>query len=173
MFRKEIITTAEDYRQLVYFTEFQLKRYPTVIMIIAAALSVAALVIGLIGIIPLLVSLAVCIVCVGVTAFFPLKAAKKAKDGAKYGKVALNAKRTLEYDGVSIRIYGGRTNTDINAPWQTVFAIYELESCFIVYLTFDKAFCISKNQLTVQETVDMRNYFEKKMQERFYLKCKR
>lgn len=173
MFRKEIITTAEDYKQLVYFTEFQRKKYPTVIIIIAAVLSVAALVIGLIGIIPLLVSLAICVVCLGVIAFFPLKAVKTANDGIKYGKVALNAKRTLEYDGVSIRIYGGRTNTDINAAWQTVFAIYEINECFLVYITFDKAFCISKSQLTVQEAVDMRNYFAKKMQDRFYLKCKR
>lgn len=97
---------------------------------------------------------------------------KKAKDGIKYGKVALNAKRTFSYDAASVRVFGGRTATDINAQWDTIFKIYEIEKCFIIYFRYNLAFCLPKNQLTPQETLDVRNYFIKKMDGRFVKKCK-
>lgn len=97
---------------------------------------------------------------------------KKAKDGIKYGKVVLNAKRTFSYDAASVRVFGGRTATDINAQWNTIFKIYEIEKCFIIYFRYNLAFCLPKNQLTPQETLNVRNYFIKKMDGRFVKKCK-
>lgn len=173
MFKKEIITTADDYKRLVYFTQFSLKKYPTVVITAASILIIASIIIGIIGIIPILIAAAICAVLFGIIAFFPLFAAKKAKDGIKYGKVAINAKRTFEYDTAGIKIYGGRTETNINAAWNTLFAIYELDDCFIIYITYEAAFIISKSQLTLPEAIQMRNYFEKRMQNRFFLRCKR
>lgn len=72
---------------------------------------------------------------------------KKAKDGIKYGKVVLNAKRTFSYDAASVRVFGGRTATDINAQWDTIFKIYEIEKCFIIYFRYNLAFCLPKISL--------------------------
>ena len=162
MFSKEITTTAEDYRTLVKFTEYSLKKSNNILFITMAVLAVASLVIGLGGIIPLYISAAVCLLIIS----------KKAKDGIKYGKVVLNAKRTFSYDAASVRVFGGRTATDINAQWNTIFKIYEIEKCFIIYFRYNLAFCLPKNQLTPQETLDVRNYFIKKMDGRFVKKCK-
>ena len=163
MFSKEITTTAEDYRTLVKFTEYSLKKSNNILFIAMAVLAVASLVIGLAGIIPLYISAAVCLLCAIIS--------KKAKDGIKYGKVVLNAKRTFSYDAASVRVFGGRTATNINAQWGTIFKIYEIEKCFIIYFRYNLAFCLPKNQLTPQETLDVRNYFIKKMDGRFVKKC--
>lgn len=173
LFRKEITTTADDYRQLVFFTEFRQKKLTVPLMLILGLLALTALALGIIGIIPLIAGIAAAAVSAAVIVFFPIKTAKTAKDGIKYGKVSINAKRIFEYDTSGIRIYGGRTGTDINAAWETVFSIHELESCFIIYITFRTAFCVPKSQLTMQETVQLRNYFTKRLQHRFYLHCKR
>ena len=66
MFSKEITTTAEDYRTLVKFTEYSLKKSNNILFIAMAVLAVASLVIGLAGIIPLYISAAVCLLCVAV-----------------------------------------------------------------------------------------------------------
>ena len=66
MFSKEITTTAEDYRTLVKFTEYSLKKSNNILFIAMAVLAVASLVIGLAGIIPLYISAAVCLICVAV-----------------------------------------------------------------------------------------------------------
>lgn len=172
MFSKEITTTADDYRTLVSFTEYTLKKSNNILFIAMAALAVISLVIGLAGIIPLYVSAAVSVICVVVILADVFRISKKAKDGIKYGKVVLNAKRTFSYDAASIRVFGGRTATDINAQWDTIFKIYEVEKCFIIYFRYDLAFCLPKNQLTPQETLNVRNYFVKKMDGRFIKKCK-
>ena len=172
MFSKEITTTAEDYRTLVKFTEYSLKKSNNILFIAMAVLAVASLVIGLTGIIPLYISAAVCLLCVAVILADVLIISKKAKDGIKYGKVVLNAKRTFSYDAASVRVFGGRTATDINAQWATIFKIYEIEKCFIIYFRYNLAFCLPKNQLTPQETLNVRNYFIKKMDGRFIKKCK-
>ena len=114
MFSKEITTTAEDYRSLVSFTEFTLKKSNNIICIIAAAVAVAVLVIGLAGLIPLYVSGAVGAVCACVILVTALLVKKKADDGIKYGKVLLNAKRTFSYDTQAVKVVGGRTDTDIS-----------------------------------------------------------
>ena len=98
MFSKEITTTAEDYRTLVKFTEYSLKKSNNILFITMAVLAVASLVIGLGGIIPLYISAAVCLLCTAVILADVLIISKKAKDGIKYGKVVLNAKRTFSYD---------------------------------------------------------------------------
>ena len=98
MFSKEITTTAEDYRTLVKFTEYSLKKSNNILFIAMAVLAVASLVIGLAGIIPLYISAAVCLLCAAVILADVLIISKKAKDGIKYGKVVLNAKRTFSYD---------------------------------------------------------------------------
>lgn len=172
MFSKEITTTAEDYRTLVNFTEYTLKKSNNILFIVMALLSVATLVIGLAGVIPLYISAAVCLICVAVILTDILLISKKAKDGIKYGKVVLNAKRTFSYDTTSVKVFGGRTATDINAQWNTIFKIYEIEKCFIIYFRHDLAFCLPKNQLTPQEILNTRNYFTKKMDGRFIKKCK-
>lgn len=66
MFSKEITTTAEDYRTLVKFTEYSLKKSNNILFIAMAVLAVASLVIGLAGLIPLYISAAVCLICVAV-----------------------------------------------------------------------------------------------------------
>lgn len=172
MFAKEITTTAEDYRTLVKFTEYSLKKSNNILCIAMAALAVISLVIGLAGIIPLYISGAISILCAAVVLTDALLVSKKAKDGIKYGKVALNAKRTFSYDTTSVKVFGGRTATDINAQWNTIFKIYEIEKCFIIYFRHDLAFCLPKNQLTPQEILNTRNYFTKKMDGRFIKKCK-
>ena len=168
MFSKEITTTAEDYRTLVKFTEYSLKKSNNILFIAMAVLAVASLVIGLAEIIPLYISAAVCLICVAVILTDILLISKKAKDGIKYGKVVLNA----SYDTASVRVFGGRTATDINAQWNTIFKIYEIENCFIIYFRYDLAFCLPKNQLTPQDIMNVRNYFTKKMDGRFIKKCK-
>ena len=172
MFSKEITTTAEDYRTLVSFTEYTLKKSNNILCISMAVLAVISLIIGLAGIIPLYISGAVSILCAAVIIVNILLVSKKAKDGIKYGKVVLNAKRTFSYDTTSVRVFGGRTATDINAQWNTIFKIYEIEKCFIIYFRYDLAFCLPKNQLTPQEILNARNYFTKKMDGRFIKKCK-
>lgn len=172
MFSKEITTTAEDYRTLVKFTEYSLKKSNNILFIAMAVLAVASLVIGLAGLIPLYISAAVSVICVAVILTDIILISKKAKDGIKYGKVVLNAKRTFSYDVASVRVFGGRTATDINAQWDTIFKIYEIEKCFIIYFRHDLAFCLPKNQLTPQEILNVRNYFIKKMDGRFIKKCK-
>ena len=172
MFSKEITTTAEDYRTLVSFTEYTLKKSNNILCISMAALAVISLIIGLAGIIPLYISGAVSVLCAAVIIVNILLVSKKAKDGIKYGKVVLNAKRTFSYDTTSVRVFGGRTATDINAQWNTIFKIYEIEKCFIIYFRYDLAFCLPKNQLTPQEILNARNYFTKKMDGRFIKKCK-
>lgn len=172
MFSKEITTTAEDYRTLVNFTEYSLKKSNNILCIAMAVLAVISLVIGLAGVVPLYISAAVSVLCAAVIITDILLISKKAKDGIKYGKVVLNAKRTFSYDTASIRVFGGRTATDITAPWHTVFKIYEIEKCFIIYFRHDLAFCLPKNQLTPQEILNVRNYFTKKMDGRFIKKCK-
>lgn len=173
MFKKEITTTSEDYKNLVYFTEFKQKPYVIPLMVLFIIIAVAMLAFGLFGILPVYISVPIAAVFALASLFFPYKAKLKAKQGIKNGKVALNAKRTLEYDTTGLKIYGGRTETNINMPWNTMFAIYETDKCFIVYLTFQSAFVIGKSQLTLQEVIDMRNYFEKQMQNRFFLLCER
>ena len=86
--------------------------------------------------------------------------------------VVFIAKRTFSYDFASVRVLGGRTATDINAQWNTIFKIYEVENCFIIYFRYDLAFCLPKNQLTPQDIMNVRNYFTKKMDGRFIKKCK-
>ena len=172
MFSKEITTTADDYRTLVKFTEYSLKKSNNILFIAMAVLAVASLVIGLAGMLPLYVTAALFIICVSVILSDILLISKKAKDGIKYGKVALNAKRTFSYDAASVKVFGGRTATDINAQWNTIFKIYEIENCFIIYFRYDLAFCLPINQLTPQETLNVRNYFIKKMDGRFIKKCK-
>lgn len=172
MFSKEITTTAEDYRTLVNFTEYTLKKSNNILCISMAVLAVISLIIGLAGIIPLYISGAVSVLCAAVIIVNILLVSKKAKDGIKYGKVVLNAKRTFSYDTTSVRVFGGRTATDINAQWNTIFKIYEIEKCFIIYFRYDLAFCLPKNQLTPQEILNARNYFTKKMDGRFIKKCK-
>lgn len=172
MFSKEITTTAEDYRTLVNFTEYTLKKSNNILCITMAVLAVASLIIGLAGIIQLYISCAISTLCAAVILIDVLLVSKKAKDGIKYGKVVLNAKRTFSYDTASIRVFGGRTATDINAEWHTIFKIYEIEKCFIIYFRHDLAFCLPKNQLTPQEILNVRNYFTKKMDSRFIKKCK-
>ena len=172
MFSKEITTTAEDYRSLVSFTEFTLKKSNNIICIIAAAVAVAVLVIGLAGLIPLYVSGAVGAVCACVILVTALLVKKKADDGIKYGKVLLNAKRTFRYDTQAVRVFGGRTDTDISFSWNTIFKIYETEKYFFIYFRYDLAYCLPKDQLTMQEALEVRNYFIKKMEGRFVKKCK-
>ena len=103
MFSKEITTTAEDYRTLVKFTEYSLKKSNNILFITMAVLAVASLVIGLAGIIPLYISAAVCLLCTAVILADVLIISKKAKDGIKYGKVVLNAKRTFSGIGKGVR----------------------------------------------------------------------
>lgn len=80
MFSKEITTTAEDYRTLVKFTEYSLKKSNNILFITMAVLAVASLVIGLGGIIPLYISAAVCLLCTAVILADVLIISKKAKD---------------------------------------------------------------------------------------------
>lgn len=173
MFKKEIITTADDYREIVRFTSYRRKKLTVPIMIAASALAVIILVLGIIGIIPLVAGIIAALVFLGLALYFPLNTAIIVRNGIKDGKVSLNAKRTFEYDTAAIKIYGGRTETDINALWHTVFAIYETERSFLIYVTFDKAFCLCKTQLDGNEVLSLRNYFIKKLGERYYIMFKR
>ena len=99
MFSKEITTTAEDYRSLVSFTEFTLKKSNNIICIIAAAVAVAVLVTGLAGLIPLYVSGAVGAVCACVILVTALLVKKKADDGIKYGSAERKKDIQLRYTG--------------------------------------------------------------------------
>ena len=173
MFRKEITTTADDYREIVNFTEYKLRKLPVTTMVVAAILAIASVVLGVTGTLPLIAGVASALVCCAAIIFFPVKIRRTIKNGIKWGIVSINAKRTLEFDGATLSISGGRTDTDISVPWHTVFAIYETEKCFFIYLTFQKAYCVQKNQLTPNEILDVRNYFIKKMGNRFYIKFKR
>ena len=173
MFKKLITTTAEDYREIVRFTNYKRKKLTVPIMIIASVLAVAALVLGIIGIIPIIAGIIAAIFFVGVVLYFPIKTEITVKNGIKNGKVLINAKRTIEYDTTNLKIYGGRTETDINASWHTIFAIYETERSFLIYITFEKAFCLCKDQLDGNEVYKLRNYFMKKLEERYYIMFKR
>ena len=93
-------------------------------------------------------------------------------DGIKYGKVLLNAKRTFSYDTQAVKVVGGRTDTDISFSWNTIFKIYETEKYFFIYFRYDLAYCLPKDQLNMQEVLEVRNYFIKKMEGRFVKKCK-
>ncbi len=173
MFKKVITTTADDYREIVRFTNFRRKKATVPVMIIAAVLAVTSLVLGVIGIIPIIVGIIAAVVFAGVVLYFPISTATTIRNGIKNGKVSINAKRTFEYDTANLKIYGGRTETDINALWHTIFAIYETERSFLIYITFEKAFCLCKDQLDGNEVYKLRNYFMKKLQERYYIMFKR
>ncbi len=173
MFRKEIITTADDYREIVRFTEFKRKKSPLIISLIMAVSAVVGVVLAVIGIIPFRASAIIAVICLAVVFFFPIKVSITVKNGIRRGKVLLNAKRLVEIDGAYIKITGGRTDTNVCAPWHTVFSVYETEKCFIIYITYETAFCINKKQLSPNEVLDLRNYFIKKMDTRFHITFKR
>lgn len=173
MFKKEIITTADDYREIVRFTNYKRKKATIPIMIASAVLAVVALVLGITGIIPLIAGVIAAVILVGVAISFPARTAVAVKNGIKNGKVAINARRTFEYDASCLKIYGGRTGTDINVPWHTIFAIYETERSFLIYITFETTFCLCKSQLDGNEVYNIRNYFMKKLGERYYIMFKR
>ena len=168
MFKKLITTTAEDYREIVYFTNFRRKKHTIPVMIISGAVGVILLLLGIFGIIPIFIGIPAFIICLGVTLFFPISTAVTVKNGIRRGKVLINAKRTVEYDTMNLKIYGGRTDTDINALWHTIFAIYETQRSFLIYITYEKAFCLCKAQLTADETLKVRQYFAKKLGERYF-----
>ncbi|MBE6881220.1 MAG: YcxB family protein [Ruminococcaceae bacterium] len=173
MFKKEVITTADDYREIVRFTNFKRKKATVPIMIAASVLATVALILGIIGVIPIIIGIIAAVTFAGVALYFPLSTAVTVKNGIKNGKVSINAKRTFEYDTANLKIYGGRTETDINALWHTIFAIYETERSFLIYITFEKAFCLCKDQLNGNEVYKLRNYFMKKLEERYYIMFKR
>ncbi len=170
--KKEITTSAEDYKQLVHFTEYRQKK--SNIMMIAASCVAAAIVITLtiLNIIPPVVGIVAAVIFLSEIPITIIRVNKKVKDGVKYGKVVLNTTRTLEITGMGIRIYGGRTATDVTAKWDTIFAIYELKNCFLLYLTHDSAFCINKSQLLMTDIYEMRKEFIKRLKNRFYKRCK-
>ncbi len=168
MFKKLITTTAEDYREIVYFTNFRRKRHTVPIMIISAVVGIILLLLGIIGVIPVFVGIPAFAVCLGVTLFFPINTAVTVKNGIRRGKVSINAKRTVEYDTMNLKIYGGRTETDINASWHTIFAVYETDRSFLIYITYEKAFCLCKSQLNGDEILKIRNYFAKKLGGRYF-----
>lgn len=170
MFSKEITTTAEDYRSLVNFTEFTLKKSNNIICIISAAVAVTVLVVGLAGLMPLYISSLAGAACACVIFVTVLLVRKKANDGIKYGKVLLNAKRTFSYDTQTVRVVGGRTGTDISFAWNTIFKIYETQKYFFIYFRYDLAYCLPKELLNMQEVLEVRNYFIKKMGNRFIKK---
>ncbi len=173
MFRKEIITTADDYREIVRFTEFKRKKSPIIISIVMAVIAAISLVLAVLNIIPFLIAGIISVVCVIVILSFPIRVSITVKNGIKRGKVLLNAKRLVEIDGAYIKITGGRTDTNVCTPWHTVFSVYETAECFIIYITHETAFCMQKRQLTANETLDLRNYFIKKMGDRFHITFKR
>lgn len=168
MFKKLITTTAEDYREIVYFTNFRRKKHTIPVMIISGAVGVILLVLGLTGIIPVFIGIPAFVICLGVTLYFPISTSITVKNGVRRGKVSINAKRTIEYDTMNLKIYGGRTETDISALWHTIFAIYETERSFLIYITYEKAFCLCKAQLTADEILKVRSYFAKKLGGRYY-----
>lgn len=168
MFKKLITTTADDYKEIVHFTNFRRKKYTVPIMIISGTVGAILLILGLLGILPVVIGIVGATVCLGITLFFPINNAVTVKNGIRRGKVLINAKRTLEYDTTHLKIYGGRTDTDINALWHTIFAIYETERSFLIYITYEKAFCLCKAQLTADEMMKVREYFIKKLGERYY-----
>ena len=168
MFKKLITTTAEDYREIVYFTNFRRKKHTVPIMIISAVVGVILLILGIIGIIPIFIGIPAFVICLGVTLFFPISTAITVKNGIRRGKVLISAKRTVEYDTMNLKIYGGRTDTDINALWHTIFAIYETQRSFLIYITYEKAFCLCKSQLTADEVLKVRQYFVKKLGGRYF-----
>ncbi len=170
--KKEITTTAQDYKYLVQFTEFYRKKSNFLLMMGGTVLAVASLILGALNIIPLWLGIALAVVFLMTIPFVLLKIRKKIKDGIKYGKVVLNTTRTLELTGAGIKIYGGRTDTNVEAGWNTIFAVYELENCFLLYITHDTAFCINKSQLLLTESYELRSEFIKRLKHRFFKRCK-
>ncbi len=177
MFRKEITTTADDFKRIVLFTEYGRKKINIILIAIFITLAVAGLILGIINIIGsqlivALIGFGLFLICGVAALFVHLRILKLIKDGVKYGKVTLNEKRIFEYDTEAVKIHGGRKGTDVTALWHTIFAIYELDDCFIIYITYRTAFCVPKNQLSGNESYTLRTYFQKRLQERFYLKTK-
>ncbi len=172
LFEKEITTTADDYRSIVRFTEYRLKKLPKITMISCFLLCNVAVILGLFGIIPFPYWLIVGALFVLAAAYFPIKVAVTVKNGIKYGKVAINTKRKFSLDTVGIRLVGGRTGTNISAPWETLFAVYEINECFLIYFRHDSVFCIAKNQLTLPQVTELRNHFIKRLGQRFFRLCK-
>ncbi|MCH5324618.1 MAG: YcxB family protein [Eubacterium sp.] len=170
--KKDITTTAEDYKYVVYFTEYYRKKSNFLLMMLGALLAVVALTMGAVGVYPWWIGIIAAVVFLSIIPIILFRIQKKIKDGVKYGKVTLNTTRTVEFNGTDIHIYGGRTATDVSVRWDKVFAVYELEHCFLIYLTPDSAFCINKSQLLLNEAYEMRNEFIKRLRHRFYKRCK-
>ncbi|MBQ8932132.1 MAG: YcxB family protein [Ruminiclostridium sp.] len=168
MFKKLVTTTAEDYREIVRFTNFKRKKYTVPVMIISAVVGVILLLLGIIGIIPIFVGIPAFVICLGVTLYFPVSTEITVKNGIKRGKVLISAKRTIEFDTMTFKIYGGRTDTDINASWHTIFAVYETDRSFLIYITYEKAFCLCKAQLTSDEVLRLRDNFAKRLDGRYF-----
>ncbi len=169
--KKDITTTADDYREIVHFTEFHRKKSNYLIIALSIVLAAAGVLLGVLNVYPIWVGIIIAAVCLMLIPIVFIRINKKVKDGIKYGKVALNATRTLELTPSSINIFGGRTETDVSAKWDTVFAVYELEKSFIIYLTQNSAFCVNKAQLSLNEIYDMRNEFIRRIRNRFFKKC--
>lgn len=167
--RREVTSTAEDYRQLVRFTRYKLAVLPKIIMFIFPVLSLLVILLTVFGVLPLFVGIPLAAVIAGCIIIVPIQT-KRIEDRTVRNANSLGVTRTIELDTAVMRIYGGRTHTNIEMPWQLMFAVYETDDYFFVYLKQDSVFIISKTGMQLTDIYDMRNEFIKRMQNRYYKK---
>lgn len=170
-FEKEIVTTADDFRELVHFTQLIKKWWVRPLIVLLTLCGTVFLTLSIMGILlPLWAGIAIAVLCAaGISVFF-LRVNKLAKEGIQYGAVSVGNKRTVIINHNGIYVKGGRTNTNAFSPWETIFAAYDRKKCYIIYLTIASTFVISKSQLSLTEQYEVTTAFQKKLGKRYYKK---
>lgn len=160
-----------DYRKMLYFNTFSLRKLQNVLMASAWAAAVILLMLDLTGAIEASPILHLCFLVVSVSVPMIIVSLEIRVYRSKNAEV-LSEKRmlTIEQDGLRYSSEGDRpSGLD---KWDDLLAIYETKSNFLVYKDTVNIVLIPKKGLPEDKLLQARGVFEEKMGKHFRLRCK-